>query len=416
MKRIGAWTRARAVFLSSRCCSCLRSRCRMPSLLTAARRQVRGLRRRSRCCARRLRDDDDRRVDAAAELPPCPVCGARRRRPACTRSGPSTDPMRELAAPCSVTAALDARNGGLLTAIHVSSTAGTSPPRRPTGPAGARSSARPSSSSQAAGGARSSLVPDGLLDVGAGAGAFSSLRVATGWEADGIELSRELAHAQQRAAAHAWSHEISRANLPAPSSAPVPTTVRCGRSRFLHTTIRGLCWIAQGRCSHRPACSSCHKSTRSSLSTRWPTSLAPDAHRPRETLELLYDKRHTLLHARTLVTLLERPRLRIEHAETHRAHLGRWLSEPASRAVLLGAEIVDLLSCARSPLSATALYVRREPPVARSCAMTDAAAARADSCWWGVRGSVAALSHGRGRWRSPVRSEREKRKREMVDR
>jgi 2-polyprenyl-3-methyl-5-hydroxy-6-metoxy-1,4-benzoquinol methylase len=62
-------------------------------------------------------------------------------------------------------------------------------------------------------------------------------------------------------------------------------------------------------------------------------------------LELLYDKRHNhYFTGRTLRTLLTRHGFRVEKAATHRAHLGRWLSEPASPLVLAGAEVIDLLS------------------------------------------------------------------------
>jgi 2-polyprenyl-3-methyl-5-hydroxy-6-metoxy-1,4-benzoquinol methylase len=62
-------------------------------------------------------------------------------------------------------------------------------------------------------------------------------------------------------------------------------------------------------------------------------------------LELLYDKRHNhYFTARTLAALLAASELRLERAATHRAHLGRWMSEPASLPILFGAGILDLLS------------------------------------------------------------------------
>jgi 2-polyprenyl-3-methyl-5-hydroxy-6-metoxy-1,4-benzoquinol methylase len=185
-----------------------------------------------------------------------------------------------------------------------------------------------------------------LLDVGAGAGGFLELARRHGWQADGVELSPQLA---ARAAARSGA-------------------------RVVHGDFAGDLAADELRGGAYDAVTMWdvleHTVDPGAVLDRARTLLAPDGvlivltidaaslfntvadiawrltrHRLASPLELLYDKRHNhYFTARTLVALLGRHGLRVEHAETHRAHLGRWLSEPASRAVLVGAEIVDLLS------------------------------------------------------------------------
>lgn len=190
---------------------------------------------------------------------------------------------------------------------------------------------------------RSGLEEAGnLLDVGAGAGTFLELAAAQGWRTAGIELSPELA---SRAEARSGSRVVAgdftdveigggpfdaitmwdvlehtadpgafldRARgLLAPGGVLVVFTIDAAS---LFNVVADLAWRLTARRVVRP-------------------------------LELLYDKRHNhYFTARTLATLLERHGLFIEEVRSHRAHLGRWLSEPASRLVLAGAEVIDLLS------------------------------------------------------------------------
>src|SRR5205807_2163563 len=60
-------------------------------------------------------------------------------------------------------------------------------------------------------------------------------------------------------------------------------------------------------------------------------------------LELLYDFRHNYYFTKpALAALLERSGFRIERWRAHRAHLGRWLAEPAPWYLFAGGLVLDV--------------------------------------------------------------------------
>lgn len=181
-----------------------------------------------------------------------------------------------------------------------------------------------------------------LLDVGAGSGGFLAQARRNGWNAVGIELSPELAaRAAERSGAEVLAGEFERIDL-------------SGRLFDAITMWDVLEHVADPGAVLDRACELLAPDGVLVVFTidaaslfnvvadlAWRLTLG----RLRAPLELLYDKRHNhYFTARTLRTLLARHGLRVDHTATHRAHLGRWLSEPASRLVLAGAEFVDVLS------------------------------------------------------------------------
>ncbi len=181
-----------------------------------------------------------------------------------------------------------------------------------------------------------------LLDVGAGSGGFLERARRNGWDAVGVELSPELAaRAAARSGAEVLVGDFERIDFQGRAFDAItmwdvlehtsdPAAV-LDRARDLLAPDGVLVVFTIDAASLFNVVAD----------LAWRLSLG----RLRAPLELLYDKRHNhYFTARTLATLLDRRGFRIEHMATHRAHLGRWLSEPASRFVLAGAEVVDLLS------------------------------------------------------------------------
>jgi len=197
-----------------------------------------------------------------------------------------------------------------------------------------------------------------LLDVGAGSGGFLELARDRGWHIDGIELSPELAaRAEARSGARVLQGDFTEIDAGALSAisesgdrSRTPETcswdVLTMWDVLEHTTNPGA-FLHRAKSLLAPGgVLVVFTIDAASLfnvvaDLAWRVSLRRIA----SPLELLYDKRHNhYFTSRTLRTLLARHGFRVEHAQTHRAHLGRWLSEPASAVVLAGAEIIDLLS------------------------------------------------------------------------
>lgn len=187
------------------------------------------------------------------------------------------------------------------------------------------------------------LAPGGrLLDVGAGSGDFLKLARLRGWAADGVELSPELAvRAAERSGARVVHGDFDAAELPEATYDAVtmwdvlehtadPGAV-LDRARNLLAPDGVLVVFTIDAASLFNAVAD----------LAWRLSLR----RLVSPLELLYDKRHNhYFTARTLGILIGRHGFAIEMVQTYRAHLGRWLSEPASSGVLACAEVVDMLS------------------------------------------------------------------------
>jgi 2-polyprenyl-3-methyl-5-hydroxy-6-metoxy-1,4-benzoquinol methylase len=181
-----------------------------------------------------------------------------------------------------------------------------------------------------------------ILDVGAGAGTFLELARADGWDATGVELSPDLAaRAEARTGACVMRGDFLEVTLEKAAFDAVTLW------DVLEHTIDPGAVLDRARDLLAPGgVLVVFTIDAASLFNvvadfAWRTTLG----RVAGPLELLYDKRHNhYFTARTLRTLLARHGLKIENTETHRAHLGRWVSEPVSPVVLAGAEVIDLLS------------------------------------------------------------------------
>ena len=181
-----------------------------------------------------------------------------------------------------------------------------------------------------------------LLDVGAGAGNFLELARGRGWQTGGVELSPELAaRAEARSGARVVQGDFASVELEGGAWDVVTMW-----DVLEHTTDPGA-FLDRARSLLAPGgVLVVFTIDAASLfnvvaDLAWRLTL----HRVAGPLELLYDKRHNhYFTSRTLRTLLARHGLGVEFARTHRAHLGHWLSEPASPVVLAGAEVIDLLS------------------------------------------------------------------------
>jgi 2-polyprenyl-3-methyl-5-hydroxy-6-metoxy-1,4-benzoquinol methylase len=181
-----------------------------------------------------------------------------------------------------------------------------------------------------------------ILDVGAGAGTFLELARAHGWDATGVELSADLAaRAEARSGARVVQGDFLAASLePASFDAITLWDV-------LEHTIDPGAVLDRARDLLAPGGVLVVFTIDAASLFNVVADFAWRATFGRigGPLELLYDKRHNhYFTARTLRTLLARHGLRVEKTETHRAHLGRWVSEPVSSVVLAGAEVIDLLS------------------------------------------------------------------------
>jgi 2-polyprenyl-3-methyl-5-hydroxy-6-metoxy-1,4-benzoquinol methylase len=187
------------------------------------------------------------------------------------------------------------------------------------------------------------LAPVGrLLDVGAGSGSFLETAAARGWQAEGVELSPELAaRAEARSGARVRCGDFPAVELP-PSSWDAITMWD-----VLEHTVDPGAFLDRARELLAPG-GALVVFTIDAASLfnivghlGWRLSLG----RLSSPLELLYDKRHNhYFTSRTLATLVARHGFAVEFLANHPAHLGRWLSEPASPLVLAGAAVLDLLS------------------------------------------------------------------------
>lgn len=181
-----------------------------------------------------------------------------------------------------------------------------------------------------------------VLDVGAGSGGFLELARRSGWEAAGVELSPELAaRAAERTGAEVLQGDFERADLAGRTFDAITMW-----DVLEHTAAPGAFLERARDLLEADGVLVVFTIDAASLfnvvaDLAWRLTLG----RLSSPLELLYDKRHNhYFTAKALARLLSRHGFRVERAATHRAHLGRWLSEPASRPVLAGAEVIDLLS------------------------------------------------------------------------
>ncbi len=183
-----------------------------------------------------------------------------------------------------------------------------------------------------------------LLDVGAGSGMFLTLAQQRGWRVEGVEMSQEHA---------------------ARASADLGVPVHCADFEDAELRLAGAPYDAITLWDLLE-----HVRDPDATLERARHLLAPDGHlliftidagslfnaladlgyrltagRLARPIELLYDARHNYYFTeRTLGALIARGGFRVVERHPHRAHLGRWLVEPAPRWVLAGAELVDLAS------------------------------------------------------------------------
>lgn len=181
-----------------------------------------------------------------------------------------------------------------------------------------------------------------LLDVGSGSGSFLKLAASRGWQAAGVELSPELAaRAAERSGSPVACGDFPALDLPAGAFDAVTLW-----DVLEHTTDPGA-FLDRAREMLAPGgvlvVFTIDAASLFNVAGHlvWTLTLG----RMTSPLELLYDKRHNhYFTSATLRRLIEGHGLRIHRVVTHRAHLRRWLSEPAGRLVLAVAEVLDLLS------------------------------------------------------------------------
>jgi 2-polyprenyl-3-methyl-5-hydroxy-6-metoxy-1,4-benzoquinol methylase len=181
-----------------------------------------------------------------------------------------------------------------------------------------------------------------VLDVGAGSGGFLELARSRGWEGAGIELSPELARrAESRSGARVVQGDFTDFE-PGPPEWDAVTMWDV----LEHTADPGAFLDrARSLLARRGVLVVFTIDAASLFNVVADLAWRLTMHRLSRPLELLYDKRHNhYFTSASLRTLLHRHGFRVEAARNHRAHLGRWLSEPASPAVLAGAEVIDLVS------------------------------------------------------------------------
>jgi 2-polyprenyl-3-methyl-5-hydroxy-6-metoxy-1,4-benzoquinol methylase len=181
-----------------------------------------------------------------------------------------------------------------------------------------------------------------LLDVGSGSGVFLDLARMHGFRVSGVEISsRHVAEARRRFDPDVWQGDFLAAPH-APSSFEVvtmwdflehvadPAAALAWAHRLLVPGGVLLVFTIDSDSLFNLAGDVLHR-----LAGRRATTV----------LELLYDARHNHYFTRpALSRLLGEQGFRIEAWRADRAHLGRWLSEPAPRLVVGGGVLVDWLS------------------------------------------------------------------------
>jgi 2-polyprenyl-3-methyl-5-hydroxy-6-metoxy-1,4-benzoquinol methylase len=181
-----------------------------------------------------------------------------------------------------------------------------------------------------------------LLDVGAGTGFFLQLARERGWAVSGVEISAtHVEEGQRRFGVEVLHGDFSTMDLPRAAfdvitmwdllehvEAPGETLAKA-RGLLKPDGHLVIFTIDSDSLFNRLAGVGYHM-TRGVM---------------KRAIELLYDKRHNFYFtSRSLETLLEQERFEIRHRKSHRAHLGRWLSEPAPGLMIAAAELVDLAS------------------------------------------------------------------------
>lgn len=181
-----------------------------------------------------------------------------------------------------------------------------------------------------------------LLDVGCGGGGFLALAQRRGWDVAGVEISQEHAACVQRelripvecsdfldASPHGGPFDvIALWDVLEHVTDPDATLLRA--RDLLSPGGYVLVFTINSASLFNRLGALAYQATLGRLS------------RP---IELLYDQRHCYYFTEhTLDVALMRAGLQVEERLRHRAHLDRWLVEPAPRWMLAGAELIDWLS------------------------------------------------------------------------
>jgi SAM-dependent methyltransferase len=179
-----------------------------------------------------------------------------------------------------------------------------------------------------------------LLDVGCATGVFLDLARAAGWQVRGVELStRHAAYARDAFGLDVWEGDFLDAPFPAGGFDAITMW------DFLEHVMDPHAVLAKARDLLAPGgVLLVFTIDTSSLFNR----IGDLVHRTvgaGRIAELLYDFRHTYYFTgQSLRRLLERHGFRVARWRADRAYLGRWVSEPAPRYVLVGGSVIDALS------------------------------------------------------------------------
>lgn len=187
------------------------------------------------------------------------------------------------------------------------------------------------------------MAPVGrLLDVGCGTGLFLELARRQGWQVCGIELSRSLVERLRRETdLEIWQGDFLAAPHP-PASFGVITMWD-----FLEHVLDPLAVLRRARELLLPSGVLLVFTIDTSSFFNLAGNLLYAATRGwlRRPVELLYDARHNYYFSRrSLLSLLDRAGFSAQRWRSHRAYLGRWLSEPAPWYLVAGGFVIDLLS------------------------------------------------------------------------
>jgi SAM-dependent methyltransferase len=209
------------------------------------------------------------------------------------------------------------------------------------------------------------MTPVGrLLDVGCGRGTFLGLAREAGWDAVGVELShRHVTTARGAVASHVWHGDFLAAPF-APGSFDAITMWDflehvCDVREVLQHARRllvpgGVLLVFTIDCT----------SLFNRIGDVLHRLLPGGAVRP---LELLYDAHHNYYFTPAALTrALTSSGFAIDGWRADRAHLGRWLNEPAPWYLVAGGLVLDALSVAAGlPYRRTALCRRDDAPAER---------------------------------------------------
>jgi len=186
------------------------------------------------------------------------------------------------------------------------------------------------------------LAPPGrLLDVGCARGSFLALARDAGWEAEGVELSVRHAAIARARGFTIYEGDVVRASLePGRFQAITMWDVleHVGDPRAVLATMRRLLAPAGVLLIFTI-------DSTSLFNVAGDAVFRASGGRMRRPLELLYDARHNHYFTRTaLLHLLADGGFEAVRWRVDRAHLGRWVSEPAPWYLFAGGAVVDVVS------------------------------------------------------------------------